>query len=600
MAKYEPSALRNIAIAGHGGTGKTSLCEAFLFCSGKTDRLGRVDDGSSSMDFEPEEQKRRISISAAANFFDWEKHRVNILDTPGDSSFATDIIGVMHVVDCSLIVVDAVGGVEFQTEKVWEYADRFSLPRIIYVNKMDRERADFFSTMDSVKKKLGKKPTPIFLPVGAEESFKGVIDLLNMKAMIFEGAKGAYKIVDVPEDMAAEAKSFRDSMVEDIAEGDESLMDKYLETGELSIDELKAGLRRGIISRDLLPIFCGSALKMIGIRPLMDAIGSYLPSPVDRGPVTGKIPGKDASETRKPDINEPFSGFVFKTFADPYAGKLTLFRVYSGTVTSDFNFYNSTRKVSERFGNFFFLEGKNQKTAEALVAGDIAAVAKLKETTTGDTICDEKAPIIYEKLPALPPITSFAVHPKTKGDEEKIMSSLARLTEEDPSITVHRNEQTKEIILSGMGQVHIEVAVERLKRKFGVEVTLSVPKVPYKETIKGKTKVQGKYKKQSGGRGQFGDTWLEIEPLPRGGGFEFADKIVGGVIPRQYIPAVEKGIVEAMSEGVVAGYPVVDVRVSLVFGSYHTVDSSEMAFKIAGSMGFKRASSSVSRLCSNP
>ena len=277
MAKYEPSALRNIAIAGHGGTGKTSLCEAFLFCSGKTDRLGKVNDGSSSMDFEPEEQKRRISISAAANFFDWEKHRVNILDTPGDSSFATDIIGVMHVVDCSLIVVDAVGGVD-STEKVWEYADRLSLPRIIYVNKMDRERADFFSTMDSVKKKLGKKPTPIFLPVGAEESFKGVIDLLNMKAMIFEGAKGAYKIVDVPEDMAAEAKSFRDSMVEDIAEGDESLMDKYLETGELSIDELKAGLRRGIISRDLLPIFCGSALKMIGIRPLMDAIGSYLPS----------------------------------------------------------------------------------------------------------------------------------------------------------------------------------------------------------------------------------------------------------------------------------------------------------------------------------
>jgi elongation factor G len=313
-----------------------------------------------------------------------------------------------------------------------------------------------------------------------------------------------------------------------------------------------------------------------------------MPSPVDRGPAVGHVPGKDEKVERKPEIGEPFSGFVFKTLADPYAGKLTLFRVYSGSVSSDFNFYNSNRKTSERFGNFFFLEGKTQKPTDSLVAGDIAAVAKLKETTTGDTICDEKAPILFEKTPAIPPIMSFAVQPKTKGDEEKIMSSLHRLIEEDPSITVNRNEQTKEIILSGMGQVHIEVAVERMKRKFGVDVSLNIPKVPYKETIKGKTKVQGKYKKQSGGRGQFGDTWLEIEPLPRGGGFEFVDKIVGGVIPRQYIPAVEKGIVEAMLEGVVAGYPVVDVRVSLVFGSYHTVDSSEMAFKIAGSMGFKK------------
>jgi elongation factor G len=313
-----------------------------------------------------------------------------------------------------------------------------------------------------------------------------------------------------------------------------------------------------------------------------------MPSPLDRGAVSGTIPGKDEKVERKPDVKDPFSAFVFKTFADPYAGKLTLFRVFSGSVTSDFNFYNTNRRISERFGNFFYLEGKTQKPAEVLVAGDIAAVAKLKETTTGDTICDEKAPIIFEKIAAIPPIMSFAVQPKTKGDEEKIMSSLHRLIEEDPSISVNRNEQTKEIILSGMGQVHIEVAVERLKRKFGVDVALSIPKVPYKETIKGKTKVQGKYKKQSGGRGQFGDTWLEIEPLPRGGGFEFVDKIVGGVIPRQYIPAVEKGIVEAMNEGVVAGYPVVDVRVSLVFGSYHTVDSSEMAFKIAGSMGFKK------------
>ena len=588
MAKYEPSTLRNIAVVGHGATGKTSLGEAFLYVSGKTDRLGRVDEGTSSLDFEPEEQKRHISISAAASFFDWDKHKVNIIDTPGDANFATDTINVMHVVDSALVVVDAVGGIEFQTEKVWEYADEFSLPRMIFVNKMDRERADFFRVVDSVKKKLGKKATPLFLPIGAEESFTGLIDLLNMKALIFEGNKGAFKTTDIPADMAENAKSYRDSMVEDIAEGDEALMDKYLEAGELSLDELKSGLRRAVVAGDLIPVICGSALKTIGIRPLMDLIVACMPSPLDRGAVSGTIPGKDEKVERKPDVKDPFSAFVFKTFADPYAGKLTLFRVFSGSVTSDFNFYNTNRRISERFGNFFYLEGKTQKPAEVLVAGDIAAVAKLKETTTGDTICDEKAPIIFEKIAAIPPIMSFAVQPKTKGDEEKIMSSLHRLIEEDPSISVNRNEQTKEIILSGMGQVHIEVAVERLKRKFGVDVALSIPKVPYKETIKGKTKVQGKYKKQSGGRGQFGDTWLEIEPLPRGGGFEFVDKIVGGVIPRQYIPAVEKGIVEAMNEGVVAGYPVVDVRVSLVFGSYHTVDSSEMAFKIAGSMGFKK------------
>jgi elongation factor G len=588
MAKYEPSTLRNIAVVGHGATGKTSLGEAFLYVSGKTDRLGRVDEGTSSLDFEPEEQKRHISISAAASFFDWDKHKVNIIDTPGDANFATDTINVMHVVDSALVVVDAVGGIEFQTEKVWEYADEFSLPRMIFVNKMDRERADFFRVVDSVKKKLGKKATPLFLPIGAEESFTGLIDLLSMKALIFEGSKGAFKMTEIPADMAENAKSYRDSMVEDIAEGDEALMDKYLEAGELSLDELKSGLRRAVVAGDLIPVICGSALKTIGIRPLMDLIVACMPSPLDRGAVSGTIPGKDEKVERKPDVKDPFSAFVFKTFADPYAGKLTLFRVFSGSVTSDFNFYNTNRRISERFGNFFYLEGKTQKPAEVLVAGDIAAVAKLKETTTGDTICDEKAPIIFEKIAAIPPIMSFAVQPKTKGDEEKIMSSLHRLIEEDPSISVNRNEQTKEIILSGMGQVHIEVAVERLKRKFGVDVALSIPKVPYKETIKGKTKVQGKYKKQSGGRGQFGDTWLEIEPLPRGGGFEFVDKIVGGVIPRQYIPAVEKGIVEAMNEGVVAGYPVVDVRVSLVFGSYHTVDSSEMAFKIAGSMGFKK------------
>ena len=588
MSKYEPNSLRNIAIVGHGATGKTSLCESLLFIAGKTDRPGRVDDGTSSMDFEPEEQKRRISISAATNFFEWEKHKITILDTPGDSNFAFDTRNCLRVADGAVVVIDAVGGVEFQTEKVWEYADEYKLPRIVFISRMDRERADFFTSVETIKSRLGKKATPVLLPIGKEDNFKGVIDLITKKALIFDGSSGAYKSADIPADMKDIVEKYRENMVEDIAESDEKLMDKYLDAGELSDDELKAGLKKGVMSLSLLPIACGSAVKNIGIAPFIDLVINALPSPVERGPVTGKKPGKDEAETRMPEESAPFSALVFKTIADPYAGRLTLFRVFSGTVTSDSTFYNSSRKITERFGNIFFLEGKSQKPVESLVPGDIAAVAKLKETSTGDTICNEKAAIIFEKVVPPPPIMSFAVSPKSRGDEDKIVSSINRIIEEDPPLTFRREEQTKEMILSGMGQVHIEVSIEKMKRKFGVELTLKTPKVPYKETIKGKTNVQGKYKKQSGGRGQFGDCWLDIEPLPRSGGYEFADKIVGGVIPQQYRPAVDKGIVEAMLEGVIAGYPVVDVKVSLVDGSYHTVDSSEMAFKIAGSMGFKK------------
>ncbi|MDO9527545.1 MAG: elongation factor G [Syntrophales bacterium] len=588
MAKYQSKSLRNIAIVGHGGTGKTSLCESFLFVTGKSDRLGRVDDGTSCMDFEPEEQKKHISISAALNFINWGKYRINILDTPGDSNFVFDIKNCLRATDGALILIDAVGGVEFQTEKVWEYADEFKLPRIIYVNKMDRERADFFSAVDSVKSVLDKKPTPVFIPIGAEDSFKGIVDLINMKALIFDGSEGKFNTEDISEDMLEDADSYREIMVEDIAESDDELMNKYLEDGELSIDDLKSGLRKGVMSGDLVPVICGSATKNIGVSPLIDMIVNCLPSPVDRGPAVGKKPGTEDIEERLPEENAPFSGMVFKTIADPYAGRLTLFRVYSGTANSDSSFYNPKQKSSEKFGNVFFLEGKTQKPAELLIPGDIAAAAKLKETFTGDTICDQKSPIVFESISPQPPIMSFAVQPKSKGDEEKITTSLNRLLEEDPALSTRRDAQTREIILSGMGQVHIEVAIEKLKRKFGVEVNLTVPKVPYRETIKGKTQVQGKYKKQSGGRGQYADTWLEIEPLSKGEGFEFADRIVGGAIPKQYIPAVEKGIVEAMAGGVLAGYPVVDIKVTIYDGSFHTVDSSEMAFKIAGSMGFKK------------
>jgi len=588
MAKYESKSLRNLAIVGHGGTGKTSLCESFLFISGKNERLGRVDDGTSIMDYEPEEQKRRISISSSINFVEWNKYKINIIDTPGDSNFTYDIKCSMSVVENALVVIDAVSGVEFQTQKVWEYADGFNLPRIVFINRLDRERADFSAALASIKNKFSKKVTPVCLPIGKEDKFNGIVDLISSKAHLFSDNKGAGKATDIPADMADEAKNMRSAMVEDIAETDDDLMNKYLEAGELTAEEIKQGLRKGVTSGNLIPVVCGSAIKGIGISLLLDLIVDSMASPVNRGAIKGKKPGGDAAEERKTSEDEPFSAIVFKTIADPYAGRLTLFRVYSGKLNPDSSIYNSTKKISEKFGNIFFLEGKNQKPAEVLIPGDIAGVAKLKETVTGDTLCNEKAPIIFEKVEVPPPIMSFAIEPKSRGDEEKIASSLHRLTEEDPTIVFSRDLQTKEMILSGMGQVHIEVNIEKMKRKFGVEVNLHTPKVPYKETIKGKTNVQGKYKKQSGGRGQFGDCWIDIEPLPRGTGFEFADKIVGGVIPQQYRPAVEKGIVEAAAEGVLAGYPVVDFKISLVDGSYHTVDSSEMAFKIAGSMAFKK------------
>ena len=588
MAKYESKSLRNLAVVGHGSTGKTSLCESILFISGKSERLGRVDDASSVMDFEPEEQKRRSSISSAANFVEWDKHKINFIDTPGDSNFTYDIKCSLSVVDNAVIVIDAVGGVEFQTQKVWELADEYDLPRAIFINRMDRERADFKKALESIKSNFKKKVTPICLPIGAEDKFNGIIDLIAFKAYSFADNKGTGKASDIPAEMMEEAKAFHDTMVEDIAETDDELMNKYLEEGELSAEELKAGLQKGVSSGNLIPLICGSAIKGIGVSLLLDIAAGSFRSPVECPPKKGKIPGADTVEERMPSEDAPFSAIVFKTIADPYAGRLTLFRVYSGKLNSDTAVYNSSKKVTEKFGHVFFLEGKNQKQAEVLIPGDIAGVAKLKDTVTGNTLCAEKSPIIFDAVEVPNPIMSFAIEPKTRGDEDKIASSIHRLTEEDPTIAFTRNVETKEMILSGMGQVHIEVNIEKMKRKFGVEVNLNTPKVPYKETIKGKTNVQGKYKKQSGGRGQFGDCWIDIEPLPRGGGFIFEDKIVGGVIPGQYRPAVEKGIVEAAAKGVIAGYPVVDFKVALTFGSYHTVDSSEMAFKIAGSMAFQK------------
>lgn len=581
--------LRDIAIIGHGSAGKTSLAEAMLFKAGITTRLGRVEEGNTAMDFEPEEVKRQISISTGFHQYDWKKHTINIMDTPGDQNFFSDTKTCMQAADGVVLIIDAVDGVKVQTEMAWDFAKEFNLPCAIFINKLDRERADFSRTLEDVKACFeDPKPIILQLPVGSEANFKGVADLMNMKAYTFD-EDGKAAAGDIPADMKEEAESEREALVENVAEADDALLEKYLEGESLSDEELKAALRKGTVSRAFVPVLCGSATKNIGTDLLMDFIANCMPSPLERKPMIGTEPDVGNEIERAPDPDAPFSAFVFKTIADPYAGRLTIFRVVSGKLGSDGTFYNSTKETKERFTQLLRIAGKEQKPVTEAGPGSIVAVAKLKETATGDTLCADNAKIKFQCAEALPSIISFALSPKSKGDEDKLFSSLAKLLEEDQALRLTRNTETKEILLSGMGQVHIEATVEKLKRKYNVEVQLSTPKVPYKETIKKKIRVQGKHKKQTGGHGQYGDCWIQIEPMPRGSGFEFVDAIVGGVIPKQYIPAVEKGIIESCQKGVLAGFPCVDFRVKLDDGSYHAVDSSEMAFKIAGSLAFKKA-----------
>jgi elongation factor G len=590
MKKYEVHRLRNIALIAHGKAGKTTLAEAMLYDAKATDRLGRVDEGTSVMDFEPEEIRRNMSINSSFHPLEWNKHKINLVDTPGDANFIIDTKNSLQIVDGAVVVIDAISGVEVTTEKVWDYAAQMHLPCLFFISKMDRERANFSQALADIQKVLSPKAIPLSLPIGAEEAFSGVIDLLSMKALQFEkDLSGQFREEEIPRDLQAEAKSAREKLIEVIAESDDALLEKYLDGQTLSSEELLQGLRRGVLSRGIFPVLCGSGLRNIGIPPLLEAILHSLPSPIDRGPIKGKHPVSKTEETRKPEAEEPFSAFVFKTVADPYAGKLTLFRVWSGTLQPDSTLYNANKALRERFGQILEIEGKSQKPMESAGPGDIAAVAKLKETTTWETLCDEKKPILFEGISIPVPPVSFAVEPKSKGDEEKITLSLNRLTEEDPTIRLQRDEQTKELILSGMGQVHVEVTVEKLKRKFGVEVNLKTPKIPYKETIKStKSGIIYRHKKQSGGRGQFAEVHFELSPLPRGAGFEFQNALVGMNVPRNFVPAVEKGVIEAMQEGVIAGYPVVDVKVKFYDGKSHEVDSSEIAFKIAALMAFKK------------
>jgi len=591
MKQVERSHIRNVGTFGHGGEGKTSLAEVILFDTGENTRLGRVDDGSSLMDFEPEEINRKISISASLSHFEWDKHQFHIIDTPGYANFIAEAKASMRVVDGAVIVVGGNSGVKVQTETVWGYANDFQIPRVLYVSKMDTERADFLKVVEEVKKTFPSQPAvPVQLPIGGEGSFKGIVDLIHKKAYLYrEDGGGQFEIKEVPPDLKEEVDRLREKLIEAAVEVDDQLMEKYLESGEISAEEIVQCLRKGTMERKLVPALCGSSTRNIGIQPLLNTMIRFFPSPLERGPVQGKNIKTGEPETREPKEEAPFSAFIFKTIADPFAGKLSLFRVYSGSINADSAVYNSKKDVKERIGQIFLLEGKKQKPVGFASVGDIVAVAKLKETTTGDTFCDEKKSVVFEgtKLPL--PVISYALTPKSKGDEDKITASLARIHEEDPTMMMGRDEQTGEILLSGVGQTHVEVIVEKLKRKFGVEVNLSVPKVPYKETIRGsKTGVVYRHKKQTGGRGQFAEVHFDVSSLPRGEGFEFDNALTGMNVPRNFVPAVEKGIAEAMQSGVLAGYPVVDVKVRFYDGKSHEVDSSEMAFKIAAIMAFKK------------
>ncbi|MBI4011717.1 MAG: elongation factor G [Candidatus Rokubacteria bacterium] len=583
----EISRIRNIGFVGHGGVGKTSLVDAILHRTGMTSRPGRVDEGTATTDFDPEEVKRKISINTAVAFCDYRDHRFHLVDIPGYGDFIAEARAGLRVVEGAVIVVDAVAGVEVQTEKVSKFAQEYALPRLCFINRMDRERADFGRALESIQRRLKGRFVPLQVPVGQEAAFRGVVDLVKMKAVLVEDGKA--QEVEIPADLAEVAREQREKLVEAVAETDDELLARYLEEGSLGEAEVLKALRGAIGAGKLVPVLCGSAAKTLGVRSLLELCIDSFPSPAERGPVEGTDPRTKETVTRAPSAKEPFSALVFKTFTDPHVGKLSLFRVFSGTLTGNSQVYNANREARERVGQVALMQGKEQRGVDGLGPGEIGVVAKLKETLTGDTLSVENAPIVFPPVAFPEPAISFALQPKAKGDEDKISNALARLAEEDPTLRYHYDPETKQLLISGVGQLHIEVTLERMKRKFNVEVILLPPRIPYKETVKGRAQVQGRHKKQTGGRGQFGDCWIEIEPLPRGGGFEFVDKIFGGSIPRNFIPSVEKGVRARLERGVTAGYPVVDVRVSLYDGSYHSVDSSDIAFQLAGQIAAEKA-----------
>jgi elongation factor G len=589
MAVAELEKLRNVGILGQGGSGKTSLGEAMLFAAGAIQRLGRVQDGTSTFDYDPEEIKHSVSISTAFHSLAWKKFPMTLIDTPGYAAFLADAINCMRAFAGAVFVLNPSVGLRVESERLWAQADADHVSRLLFVSKMDHEQASVEERIARILETLQGKGIYLQLPIGTEVGFKGVVDLLGMKAYVYEGDSGKFTEGEIPADLKSAAEEARQKLIEDVSETDDELLEKFLDGKEISQEELKTAIRSGTRERKIFPILFGSATRQIGIAQLLDAVADYLPAPIEEEEIEGKHPSSGEVVKRKQDPNAPFSAYVFKTIIDPFAGKLSVMRVISGKIASDVTCLDVNKQVKEKIGHMFRLEGKKQEPVREAVAGEIVAASKSKEVATGDTLCDEKAPIQYAGPVHFAPSISFALEPKSKADEDKLPQGLHRIMEEDPTIELHRDEQTRDFILSGMGQQHIEIVVEKLKRKYSAEVVLKAPKVPYKETIRASASAQGRLKKQTGGRGQYGDTWLKVEPRPHGAGFEFVDQIVGGAIPRNYIPAVEKGIREAMAGGVIAGYPFVDVRVTLYDGSYHDVDSSDIAFKIAASMGFKAA-----------
>ena len=585
MNEYKTEQIRNIGVISHSGAGKTSLIEAILYNGGAVERMGQVDDGNTVADYAPDEIARKTTINCSVCIAEWRGHKLNLFDTPGAEDFYGDLNSVLRIVDAVVVVIDATTGVEGGTEKVWEIADKYELPRLVFVNKMDKENASFENALASTGEVLEANTTPLQIPVGKEENFTGIVDLVQMGAFTKPDGNKVVSKVDIPEDLQAQAEESREQLVEAAAENDDALIEKFFE-GELTEEEIRAGLRTGIRANQFIPVLCGSAINNIGVQPLMDTLISCFPSPVEAKPVVS-IDGETA---REPSVDTPMSAVVFKTLADPFAGRLSLFRVYSGILKGDSQALNVGQDKNERIGKISYMNGKELTNTAQIGAGDFGAVPKLALTQTGDTLCEVGQKIQLPGIEFPKPVISFAIHPAREGDDEKLTTTLNRMSEEDPAFQIDRNETTKQLLVSGLGEVHISVVRARMKDKFGLETTVDVPIVPYKETIRSRVaSVQGRYKRQSGGRGQFGDVWINLAPLERGAGFEFVNNIVGGSIPRNFIPAVEKGIRESMVQGILAGYPVVDFQVDLYDGKHHPVDSSDLAFQIAGSFAFREA-----------
>ncbi len=601
MKKYETGQIRNVALVSHGGAGKTSLAEALLYSTGTISRLGRTDAGNTVTDFDAEEIKRQISIDTALAPCVWQNTKINILDTPGYFDFVGEVTSALRVADSAIIVVCSVSGVEVGTEKAWNYMVENKLPRLFFVNKMGRENANFERVLKQLQESFGTGVVPVQIPLGSEENFQGIIDLVKMKAVLYDDETGLkYHTTEIPSDLLDKVQAAREKLVEAVVESDDELLMKYLEGEPLTEEEVRTGLKEGVLQRKVFPVLCGSATRNRALQPLLDTLVSSLPSPAEREEIQVTRQGQEEKIALKVDSNAPLAALVFKTLADPYVGKISFFKVFSGTFKGDSQVYNPKKETIERTGPLFIMRGKTQVPLSEVAAGDIGALAKLSETATGDSLCDKDMPVLFQPLEFPEPVISAAVEPKSKGDEEKVSSGLARFLEEDPTFRVERNKETKQTIISGLGDMHLEIITSRLTGKFGVEVTLSTPKVPYRETIKASAKTSYKHKKQSGGRGQYGHVFLEISSQSRGEGFLFEDKIFGGSVPRQYVPAVEKGVREAMEKGNMAGYPVVDIKVTLYDGSFHPVDSSEMAFKIAASGAFKKAVAEASPILLEP